>query len=509
MEFLSSNPLGSVAFAFAGGALCVGTLVMRYHSLHASPEREQVMWALMAFLLLVGAQIIGQPLRLLLFSSIPLDAPTLARVPTATGGLVLLVGGFACLAVALLRDELTQLELVFNRTLVYTILTLLVICVYGATVGALSLFFQATGSYWFSLIATGLVAVLFQPLREWVQRLVNQLLYGQRDEPVRVLAHLGERLEEVQSADALLPELAKTIAQTLKLPYVAIAIYQAGELVPIAEFTTIPVEYGSRPAYPLTIPLIHQRETLGELRIAPRSPDAPFAANERELLMNIARQAGAAVRAVQLTTDLQQSRQRLVSVVEEERRRLRRDLHDGLGPVLAALILQSETAHDLVRQDPAEAENLLISMADQAEAATQEIRRLVYDLRPPALDDLGLMGALHAYAHRYSTSGVQFEIRAPEPLLPLPAAVEVAVYRIVTEAITNVIRHAHATHCWITLEVAPARLILTVRDNGRGLPVSDQVGVGVLSMRERCVELGGSFTLDGQHGTQIQATLPY
>lgn len=508
VAFFPANALLVGTVALIVMLLCGGILVVHNHSLPTAPGREQMTWALMAFLLLAGVQVIGQPFRLLPLINLPLDDPLLALTPMMTVGLVLLLAGIACLAVALLRDELTQLEFVFNRTLVYSLLTLFVICAYGLIVGSLSMIFQATGSFWLSVIATGFVAVIFQPLRAWVQRLVNQLLYGQRDEPVAVLARLGERLEEVQTADALLPDMAKTIALALKLPYVAIAVNQTGESVTVAEFATRPDAHTTNPAHLLTIPMIHQRETLGALKVAYRSPDDPFSAIERALLMNIARQASTAVRAVQLTADLQQSRQRLVAAIEEERRRLRRDLHDGLGPVLAALTLQSEATRDLVRHDPTEAESLLDSMADQAQAATQEIRRLVYDLRPPALDDLGLMDALRTHAIRYMTSGIHIEICAPEPLPTLPAAVEVAVFRIVIEAMTNVIRHAHATHCWVALEITTSLLILTVRDNGCGLPVDGQAGVGILSMRERCTELGGSFVLDGQGGVQIKAILP-
>ncbi len=461
-----------------------------------------------AFLLFVGAQIVERPMRLMPLPSMDVTDPLLLTGTLTGGGLVLLLGGIACLAVAVLRDELTQLELVFNRTLVYGFLTLFVIGSYGLIVGSLSLLFQAAGNFWLSVIATGLVAVLFQPLRVWVQRFVNQLLYGQRDEPLAVLARLGEGSEMAQTIDALLPELANTIGQAMKLPYVAIALRQVGEIVPVAEFSTTANGHKVDSASLLTIPLIHQRETIGELCIAPRSPDEPFSATERELLMNVARQVSAAVRAVQLTADLQQSRQRLVSAIEEERRRLRRDLHDGLGPTLAALILQSETASELVRQDPAEAETLLASVADHAYAATQDIRRLVYNLRPPALDDLGLVSALRAHANRYATSEVSFEIYAPEALPCLPAAVEVAVYRISAEAMTNVIRHSHAARCWLTLEVTITHLTLTVKDDGQGMAVGAYAGVGMLSMRERCAELGGTFTLTGKDGVQIQATLP-
>ena len=228
-------------FAVTVLLLCGGTLLVRYRaSQPTSPVREQIVWAMTAFLLFVGAQIVSRPMRLMPLPSIDVTDPLLLTGALTTSGLVLLLGGIACLAVAVLRDELTQLELVFNRTLVYGFLTLFVIGSYGLVVGLLSLLFQAAGSFWLSVIATGLVAVLFQPLRVWVQRFVNHLLYGQRDEPLAVLARLGEGSEMAQTVDALLSDLAKTIGQALKLPYVAIALRQVGETVLVAEFSTTP-----------------------------------------------------------------------------------------------------------------------------------------------------------------------------------------------------------------------------------------------------------------------------
>jgi hypothetical protein len=192
-------------FAVTVLLLCGGSLLVRYRaSQPTSPAREQVVWAMTAFLLFVGAQIVSRPMRLMPLPSIDVTDPLLLTGALTTSGLVLLLGGIACLAVAVLRDELTQLELVFNRTLVYGFLTLFVIGSYGLVVGLLSLLFQAAGSFWLSVIATGLVAVLFQPLRVWVQRFVNHLLYGQRDEPLAVLARLGEGSEMAQTVDALL-----------------------------------------------------------------------------------------------------------------------------------------------------------------------------------------------------------------------------------------------------------------------------------------------------------------
>ncbi len=159
-----------------------------------------------------------------------------------------------------------------------------------------------------------------------------------------------------------------------------------------------------------------------------------------------------AVHALRLTADLQLSRERLVTAREEERRRLRRDLHDGLGPQLAAQTLKVGSARSLYPRNPAAADALLSELEVDLEAALSDIRRLVYNLRPPALDELGLTGAVRESAAQYGTNRLNISIEAPERLPALPAAVEVAAYRIVQEALTNVVRHAHASSCLIRLQ---------------------------------------------------------
>ena len=216
---------------------------------------------------------------------------------------------------------------------------------------------------------------------------------------------------------------------------------------------------------------------------------------------------------MQLTADLQLARQRLVTTREEERRRLRRDLHDGLGPQLASLSLKADTARNFVADDPAAVDRLLVEFKGQTQDAISDIRRLVHGLRPPALDQLGLAGALREQANSLSGDrGVQIIVAAPEVLPALPAAVEVAAYRIVTEALTNVVRHAEATRCTVWLCLDDGALHLAVDDDGAGLPADYRAGVGLSSMRERAEELGGACRIEARApqagGTRVAAWLP-
>jgi|GEM_PF-90124 len=418
-----------------------------------------------------------------------------------------------CIGVIVFRYRLWDIDLFINRTLVYGGLTAIVVGLYILLVGALGTAIQGRGGMAVSVLAIGLVAVASQPLRVRVQQGVNRLMYGERDDPVKVLSRLGQRLEASIEPELVLPTLVETVAQALKLPYAAITLGDAEEVA--AESSSR--SYRRRPiADVLRWPLMYQGECIGYLLVAPRAPGEAFSPLDRRLLENIAHQAGAAVHAVRLTADLQRSRQRLVTAREEERRRLRRDLHDGLGPILASQGLKLAAAKHLVDSNPAEARSLLDQMMAQNETTVAEIRRLVYNLRPPALDERGLVEAVRDVVSGLDGSsagsnGLCIEVESSSADLPaLPAAVEVAAYRIALEALTNVTRYAEAQNCTIRFALENGLLRVEVADDGVGFPESVKPGVGLRSMRERAEELGGMLTIQSgiEDGTRIVAELP-
>jgi signal transduction histidine kinase len=406
---------------------------------------------------------------------------------------LLILGIAAAVSVAILRHRLYDIDLVINRTLVYGALTVAVASLYVLVVGGLGLLLQARGSLALSLLGVGLVAFAAQPVRERLQRAVNRLMYGERDDPYAVLARLGQRLDASLTPEAVLPTIVETVAQALRLPYAAITLRQD------EDFTTV-AEYGRAASELFRLPLTHQGDTVGELVVSPRGPGDGFGAADRRLLDDLARRAGAAAHAVGLTIALQRSRERLVTTREEERRRLRRDLHDGLGSQLAALHLRAGTLRRQLPPGEPAAEAGLLELETGIHAAIGDIRRLVYELRPPALDELGLAGALRSLGAQCSTSnGLQVEVEAPEQFPPLPAAVEVAAYRIAQEALANVVRHAHAHTCQARLTFGDG-LCLEIRDDGVGLPAVVKNGVGLGSMRQRAAELGGTCAVGSAPG---------
>ncbi|MBX3055198.1 MAG: hypothetical protein KF770_01880 [Anaerolineae bacterium] len=416
------------------------------------------------------------------------------------------------IGIAVFKYRLYAIDLVINRTLVYGSLTLIAISIYALMIGLLSLLFHTSGNLVISLVATGFIAVLFQPLHQRLQRGVNRLMYGERDDPYKVLSQLGRQLGETAVPGQTLPAITTTICHTLKLPYAAIQL-----TTPDGGRQTVAVS-----GQPTTVseewPLLHQRELVGWLIVAPRSTQEQFTSQECQLLTDIAGQTGAVAYAVRLTTALQHSREKLVLAREEERRRLRRDLHDELGPVIASQGLKLAAARELLHTDPNTAVRLLDDVLAKNQNTVAEVRRLVYNLRPPTLDELGLVGAICEYVQNSASTDLKVTISAPDSLPPLSAAVEAAAYRIVAEAFTNVLRHAAAHHCWIELKVEEIgkkhisnhqSLFLLIKDDGRGLPANGRAGVGLLSMRERAEEVGGSCEIvSGESGVRVTAVLP-
>jgi signal transduction histidine kinase len=214
---------------------------------------------------------------------------------------------------------------------------------------------------------------------------------------------------------------------------------------------------------------------------------------------------------VLLSQELQRSRERLVAAREEERRRLRRDLHDGLGPILTAVTLKADAARSALDTNPIQADGLLAELRGDASQAIGDLRRVIYDLRPAALDELGLLGALREQVDRFTRHGLSITLDAPPTLPMLPAAVEVAAYRIITEALTNAARHAHASCATITVAIDRS-LCIDIHDNGAASAANSdgwQPGVGLVSMAERVAEVGGTLEAGpGPTGGRVQASLP-
>ena len=410
----------------------------------------------------------------------------------------------ACLVVAVDGSRLDEVEPTVRRAVVQALAVLLVASSFVAVAAAVG---QASDIGFRSLLAGGVLALLVLPLAVALQRLLRRVVYGDREFPHRIVSDL-RRLETTSAPEAALTETLSLLARRLRLSYAAI------DVRPSAGSGPLEVAIGESRGNPVNVDLVVGGTDLGRLRLEVAPQRDPFGPGDRRLLQDVGVQVGALVQAVLANRELQRSRQRLVTAREEERRRLRRDLHDGLGPALATLAMRLESVSDLIERDPAGAAELADALSEQARAEILEVRRLVDGLRPPALDQLGLVSALRQRAEEHRIPGapggrMTWTVEAGEDVEPLPAAVEVAAYRIALEAVTNALRHSGSEHCTVSLQREDGLLLLRVRDTGRGLAADPGAGVGLTSMRERAEELGGTCTVtSGDGGTLVEVRLP-
>lgn len=495
-----------LAYLVAGSSIAL----IRYRHQATAVQRQQIKWVTVGILLVA----LNMLLDFAMFNIIPAIT---GSYPLTTGRQALLwelgqdtfshASQFVlalCFALAVFRHRVWEVTPIFHRTLVYSSLMLCILALYVAIVTILGVLFHSQNGGAAGLAATAVIALLFQPMRDWLQQRINRLLYGERDDPTAVLRQLAQQLETAVAPNAILPNLVQTIAHTLNLPHTAIWLTTADgpdELTAVCGQPTSRLEQ---------LPLTYQHQTIGRLVVAARGLNEPFTQQEQHLLHIIAALTANTVRAVQLSDDLRQSRQRIVTAREAERRRLRRDLHDGLGPQLASQTLGLEAVEQIMTTHPDKARHLLATLKTQAQEAIADIRRLIYELRPPTLDDLGLVGALQQNAARYESERLHCHFDLPEPLPELPAAVETAVYRIAQEAMTNIVRHAHASQATLRLTCANSELHLVISDNGQGLPHNHSSGVGLHSMQERAAELNGRCLIHSlpTGGTKIEVQLP-
>jgi signal transduction histidine kinase len=422
-------------------------------------------------------------------------------LPPSVTGLVLPVAVAlvsAAVLVAVSRYRLYDVDLLVGWTVLYGALAGLVVLVDVVVFGLAGSVVSSRES---ALAATFVVALLYGPLRVRLHHLVQRLVRGNREDPYAVVSALAERLEDSSDPDGQLLAVVRSVATAFRSRWVRVELERAGG-------GTVVAEHGTPGPRSIVLPVAYRGEQIGRLVLAPPT-GLRLSDEDQRLLADVVRQAAAAHRAAQLAEELQASRKALVTAREEERRRLRRDLHDGLGPALGAVSLRIETARNLAARAPEQADALLADSVRDVSDVLADVRRLVHDLRPPALDEVGLLGALEQQATRFRRDALAVEVQGEGPLEGLPAAVEVAAYRIVSEALANVARHARASRVGVRL-TAGTCLEIRVSDDGVGIDPGAPAGVGLVSLHERAGELGGSVSVDCPvgGGTVVTARLP-
>ena len=413
--------------------------------------------------------------------------------PAAMGiGMTLLV---VAMAIGAARHQLFDIGTALSRTVVYGLLTSFLVIGYLATVAAAG---AIASQRRIAYAAVALAALLAAAARDQVQHAIDRFLFGGRNDPYAVLSQMHEGLGLATGPIDALGQLADGVRKALKLPYIAIRP-DDGRLEAIESGVAVEVA--------LTLDVSDNGARNGALVIGHRHPSERFKRGERALFDDLALRAGALLSAAALSHDLERSREAVVVAREEERRRLRADLHDGLGPQLAAMAMQLESLTGRLPGQDMELVGRADRLRDQMRSAVAEIRHVVDDLRPPALDELGLAGALHELVSAYP-SLVRMTVMGDDS--ELRAATEVAAYRIVAEAVTNAVRHANATRVTVTMRFDREWLTIEVVDDGDGFAPGSTPGTGLTSMSERAGEVGGRFTVTGNHpsGTVLRARLP-
>ena len=421
-------------------------------------------------------------------------------------------GALFAVAAAILRYRLFDIEVILTRSLLVGGLTIAVLGVYAFVVfGARNdLPFIGTPSTLTALLIGGAAAGLAFSVRKQLSRRVTSLVYGQRNDPHAVVERLS-RLDTAAEADQVLPEVVQTLALALRLPYVRLELRGPDGVV------EADAQFGHRTRAPAVLPIGSEPQILGQLELDVGPGREPFGPADRRLLDDLSHHLADACRTVLLARALQRSRERLILAREEERRRLRRDLHDGVGPTLAALSMQLEVASGLITSDPDAAIRIVEQLGSATRGLIDEVRHIVDDLRPAALDELGLVGAIRQHAETFDVfssehpDGFSVEVAAAGDLAELPAAVEVAAFRIAAEAVTNAARYSQGQRCTVALS-RNGDLTMEISDDGRGLqPRVFGSGVGLGSMRERAAELGGECVINSRAdgpGTQVRVRLP-
>jgi len=486
LDGLAAASFVLVYVVFAAGVV---SLAVRYRR-GDDQRRRQILWVLLAALVLLTVSLVNDLLGLeTWFAIFVFTLPAVA------------------IAIAILRYRLLDIQVVVSRFVLYLVMTGLVVATYTAIVAITERTLSARLPLGPPVLAAVAIALGFNPLRHALQKQIDRLFYGARSDPAHAVAAVGSRLGEVGVRDATgLNGLLGTVCQVLRLPWARITVDGAT----VAEHgigSSAAGRDGAGLSDGPSVPLRLGGEDVGELIVGLRRGQRRLDGADHRVLHLLSASLAVAVEATRYADDLRHARSALVEGREAERRRLSRDLHDGVGPALTGVILKADAARRLAPTDPVQAAALMDDVRRRTADALDEVRRLGRALRPPALDAVGLVAAVED--HAATLRPLEVSVISERPLPVLPPAVEVAAYRVATEALTNVVRHSSAAAAVVEIRATGTALTVAVRDDARGGEQPWNSGVGLASMRERAAELGGTFAAGpGPDGGRVEVTIP-
>jgi signal transduction histidine kinase len=491
----------TATFFLTLAAVVVGVtaLVVRF-ARSSGEERLQLKWfaaaALLVVVTLIGASVANV---------------AVANVLSSLAFLCL----FAAIAIAVLKYRLYDIDIVISKAVLYGSLAVFITAVYGALVVGIGTLAGNRRSPLLTALAAAVVAVAFQPARQWARRLANRVVYGRRATPYQVLSDFAQRIGGTYAAEDVLPQMAQIVAAGTGAKKVVIWLRVGGELHPEASSDgnpregPLPVDGQVLPPLPdsqISVPVVHQGELLGAISIT-MPKDEPLRPAGQQLVTDVASQAGLALANAGLIEDLRASRQRLVTAQDEARRRLERNIHDGAQQDLVALAIKLGLAETTVATDPAQSGPVFGELKADAAGALENLRDLARGIYPPLLADLGLAAALNAQA---SKSPLPVSVEA-DGVGRFGQDTEAAVYFCCLEALQNTAKYAHATQAWISLQAHNGTLLFAVSDDGTGYDARrTPIGSGLRNMADRLAALGGQLEIQSapSRGTIITGHLP-
>ena len=487
-----------------------------------SDTRHQIKWVAAAALFLTVVLILFNLLPSAVFGDPgPLIAGTVALVVSVAA-----LGVPTAIGVAVLKYRLYDIDVIIGRTLVYGVLAALITAVYiGIAVGVGTLVGSGgQPNLWLSIVATIIVAVGFQPVRERVQKIANRLVYGNRATPYEVLTEFSDQVAEAYAADEVLPRMARVLqeatgAQSATVWLKGPAILRPAATHPdVATSPPVPLSMSGSslpdiPGATTSVPVEHQGRLLGALSVVKRRGD-PVTPTEQKLIDDLAHQAGLVLRNVGLAAELRnrldelrRSRQRLVRAQDEERRRLERNLHDGAQQHIVALKVKLGLAQMLAATSPEKARLTVVQLKADADEALETLRDLARGIYPPLLADKGLVAALESQA-RKATVPVRVDGEGVERYAQ---DVEATVYFCVLEALQNVQKYAKASRVVVRLRGQEGGLTFDVEDDGTGFDTATVTrGAGLINMVDRVEALGGNVDVTSApgSGTRVAGNVP-
>ena len=479
-------------------AACVTALIVRFRR-SAGDERQQLKWFVYTVPVIFAGVVIS---IFVIVGNGRYSFALFALIPIP-------------IAVAVLKYRLYDLDLVISKTIVFGTLAIFITAIYAGTVAGIGALVGQRGSLALAAVAAAVIAVAFQPLRQWLQHLANRVVYGRRATPYEVLADFSGRMADAYATEEVPRQMAQVLAQGTGAQraevWLAIGadLHRAAAWPQVtAEPAAVPAAEGqpSVPGMDRVVRVLHQGHLLGALAVR-MPPGSPVNAVQDRLIRDLAGQAGLVLRNARLISELRASRQRLVAAQDSERRRIERNLHDGAQQQLVALALKLRLTDSLIDDDPGQAHAALRELQAHAGEASRDLRELAHGIYPPLLADRGLPDALEAQARR---SAVPVVVQ-PQGIGRYPQEVEAAVYFCCLEALQNVAKYSGAASARLCLSAAGPRLSFKVTDDGRGFdPAATAYGTGLQGMTDRLEALGGSVEIRSRpgEGTTVAGCIP-